>query len=139
MAENVILFEQPEGLPWLVAHNPATRQVAVTNALPHWASQDLADAVIGRLTAMVDRYCRRCEAIQPAVEAGEGDVTLALAPLLEHAEWCRWSSEAISRLEEACRPAGEPATPPLGHEDFGRLGDYLGALAANITDPAADC
>jgi hypothetical protein len=143
MAQDVILIEQPDGLAFLVGHNPARRLVSVTQAPPAWASAELASAITGRLNANIDTYCTRCEATRPPVEAaeeeaGEGEVTLRTFEL-PHAAWCPWSTEAIRRLEEACRPAGEPATPPLSHEDYSRLGDYLSALAVNMTDPAADC
>lgn len=135
MAESVILIEQPEGLPWLVAHNPATGQVAITEALPPWASQELADAVTGRLAATVDTYCRRCEAIRPAVDAGGGGVAFVRVPV-PHAEWCPWSAGAVSQLEEACRPRGAAPEPHPGDEAVERLGDYLAALVANMNGPA---
>jgi hypothetical protein len=136
MTESVILIEQPEGLPWLVAHNPATGHLAITEALPPWASQELADAVTGRLAATVDTYCRRCEAIRPAVEAGDSGIAFVRVPV-PHAEWCPLSSGAITRLEEACRPPGAAPEPKPGDEAIELLGDYLAALVVNMRGIAA--
>jgi hypothetical protein len=131
MAESVILVEQPDGVPWLVAHNPATRQVAVQPALPEWASQDLAEAVAGSLTASVDTYCRRCEAIRPAVDVAEGEVAF-VSVSVPHAEWCPWSAQAVSRAQEACRPPGARWEADMSDEATDPLRDYLAALIESM-------
>jgi len=64
--ERLILWERPDGIPWLVAHWAAKRSVAVTPAPPEWASPELTEAVEGALCASVEGFCGRCEAVRPA-------------------------------------------------------------------------
>jgi hypothetical protein len=126
--DSIILWEQPEGLPYLVAHNPATGAMAAGPAPPEWASPELADAVTGSLRALVDGYCIRCEAIgqppDPAVPARRAT--------LGHAPWCPWSGESIERLIKACQPPGRRWIADTSDDCIERLGDYVSALAASL-------
>ena len=134
--DSVILVEQLDGIPWIVAHNPATRHIAVRPAPPDWASPDLADAVTGSLRASVDGLCVRCEAVRPAADPDGAPYRMCTTPV-PHAAWCPWSREAISRLEEACRPPGMRWIPDMRDEVTDRLAAYIADLTESLAGTLA--
>jgi hypothetical protein len=136
-ADRLILWERPDGIPWLVAHWAARGSIAVTPAPPEWASLELIEAVEGALVASVEGFCGRCEAVRPA--AGQGDEPGCADPpnvtAVPHADWCARSDATIARLTEACQPPGTRWVADLSDETAGRLRDYLDDLVMSMLQP----
>lgn len=132
----MILWEQVPGTRYRVAHCADPVYIGVAEAVPPYASAELAEAMDGAFAANVERHCRHCEALTPPVPGQEGDrVSLALTALL-HAPECPWSDEAIAALHEACRPPGP--LPELSDAEAGRVCDYLRALLSSLEAQAPD-
>ena len=127
MNDRLILWEQPEGIPWIVAHWPARKAIVATPAPPEWASPELRSAVEGSLLASVEGFCVRCEAVRPA--ASDDDEA---APKVPHAPWCERSEETIRRLQEACRPPAVRWLPDDSPETVEALRNYIDALRERL-------
>lgn len=130
--DRLILVEQPEGIPWVVAHWAAGKSVYATPAPPDWASQELRDAITGMALAGAATQCSRCEAVRPApVHDGDGPTWL-IGVGVPHAVWCAYSDETVCRLEEACRPRGTRWVADTSDETMAELRWYVYLLVKSF-------
>jgi hypothetical protein len=129
--DRLILWEQPEGVPWIVGFWAGKGSIAVIPAPPEWASPQLVEAVEGALCATIEGWCSRCEAVAPLSVVPAGQVVHS-DTRVPHAAWCPRSNETLKRLEEACRPPGVRWVADSSEETMNRLSDYINALSVRL-------
>lgn len=130
-ADRLILWEQPEGIPWIVGFWAGKGAIATIPAPPEWASQEFSEAVTGILCASIEGWCSRCEAVAPPVASTPAPVAVSGAKV-PHAAWCPRSEEMLKQLEEACRPPGTRWVADDREETMDRLSDYISDLAVRL-------
>jgi hypothetical protein len=130
-ADRLILWEQPEDIPWIVGFWAAKGSIAATPAPPEWASPEFTEAITGALCASIEGYCSRCEAVAPYPAVPPGQVA-RISVKVPHAAWCPRSEETLKQLEEACRPPGTRWIGDNSDETMARLRDYTDALVERL-------
>lgn len=123
-----ITIEQVEGARWTIAWHPASTHVAVTPALPPYASPELATAWRDRMAATIAQRCHLCDAVAdtPAeVKTAPPGETFTGRAQLEHTPDCPCSNSAMADLEVACSPFGTIEQPNMSDEAIERLGAHL--------------